>query len=59
MVEGQSVYKVLVRRPKGKTPLRRPRHRWEDSIMMDLREIGSMGQIGFGWLRIESNGEFL
>jgi hypothetical protein len=30
------VYRVLVGRPKGK----RPRHRWEDGIKMDLREIG-------------------
>jgi hypothetical protein len=25
---------------KGKRPLGRPRHRWEDNIKMDLREIG-------------------
>jgi hypothetical protein len=25
---------------EGKTPLRRPRLRWEDNIKMDLREIG-------------------
>jgi hypothetical protein len=24
----------------GKRPLRRPRHRWEDNIRMDFREIG-------------------
>jgi hypothetical protein len=24
-------YRVLVRRPEGKRPLGRPRHRWEDS----------------------------
>jgi hypothetical protein len=29
-----------VRKPEGKRPLRRPRHRWEDIIRMDLREIG-------------------
>jgi hypothetical protein len=27
-------------RPKGKRPLGRPRHRWEDNIKMDLRETG-------------------
>jgi hypothetical protein len=26
--------------PRGKIPLERPRHRWEDGIKMDLREIG-------------------
>jgi hypothetical protein len=38
--EGRSVYRVSVGRPKGKRPLGRPRHRWEDNINMDLREIG-------------------
>jgi hypothetical protein len=31
---------VLVGKPQGKRPLGRPRHRWEDGIRMDLREIG-------------------
>ena len=25
---------------KGKIPLGRPRHRWEDNIKMDLQEVG-------------------
>jgi hypothetical protein len=29
-----------VGKPEGKRPLGRPRRRWEDSIKMDLREIG-------------------
>jgi len=33
----------LVGRPKGKTPLGRPGHMWEDNIKMDLREIGING----------------
>jgi hypothetical protein len=33
----------LVRRPEGKKPLRRPRHRWEDNIKMDLQEVGWWG----------------
>jgi hypothetical protein len=40
MGEGRNVYRVLVGKPKGKRPLERPRHRWEDGIKMDLREIG-------------------
>jgi hypothetical protein len=40
MGEGRNVYRVLVRKPKGKRPLGRLRHRWEDGIRMDLREIG-------------------
>jgi hypothetical protein len=40
MVEERKVNKVLVRKPEGKGPLRRPRNRWEDGIRMDLRETG-------------------
>jgi len=40
MGEGRGVYRVLVGRPEGKRPLGRPRHRWEDNIRMDLREVG-------------------
>jgi hypothetical protein len=40
MGEGRCVYRVLVGRPEGKRPLGRPRHRWEDNIKMDLRDIG-------------------
>jgi hypothetical protein len=40
MGEGRNVYRVLMGKPEGKEPLVRPRHRWEDGIKMDLREIG-------------------
>jgi hypothetical protein len=36
---GRGVDRVLVGRPEGKRPLGMPRHRWEDNIKMDLREI--------------------
>jgi hypothetical protein len=39
MGEGRNVYRVLVGKPEGKRPLRRPRCRWEDGIKIDLREI--------------------
>jgi hypothetical protein len=39
MGEGKDVYRVLVGRPEGKRILGRPRHKWEDNIKMDLREI--------------------
>ena len=29
-------HKVLVGKPEGKRPLRRPRRRWEDNIKIDL-----------------------
>jgi hypothetical protein len=32
------VYKVLVGKTEGRRPLGRPRHRWEDLIIMDLRD---------------------
>jgi hypothetical protein len=33
-------YKILVGQPEGKRPLGKSKHRWEDNIRMDLREIG-------------------
>jgi hypothetical protein len=30
----------LVGKPEGKRHVGRPRHRWEDNIRKDLREIG-------------------
>jgi hypothetical protein len=41
--EGRCVYRVLVGRPKGKRPLGKPGCRWEDSIKVDLKEIGIDG----------------
>jgi hypothetical protein len=43
MGKGRGVYRVLVWRLEDKRPLGRPRHRWEDNIKMDLREIGIKG----------------
>jgi hypothetical protein len=34
------VYKVLVGKPEGKRPLRRPKRRWEEGIRMELRKTG-------------------
>ena len=36
----RGAYRVLVGRPEGRTPLGRPKHRWEDNIKMDLQEVG-------------------
>jgi hypothetical protein len=41
--ERRGVYLVLVGKPEGKRPLGRPRSRWEDSIEMDLQEVGCGG----------------
>jgi hypothetical protein len=40
MGEKRNVYRILVGKPEGKRSLGRPKHRWEDNIKMDLREIG-------------------
>ena len=40
MGEGRGVHRVLVGKPEGKRPMRRPRHRWEGNIKMDLQEVG-------------------
>jgi hypothetical protein len=30
--------KIFVGKPQGKRPLKKPKHTWEDNIIMDLRE---------------------
>jgi hypothetical protein len=40
MGERRDAYRALVGKPEGRRPLGRPRHRWEDNIKMDLREVG-------------------
>jgi hypothetical protein len=42
--EGRGVYTA-----KGKRPLKRSRHRWEDNIKMDLQEVGS---VGMDWIKV-------
>ena len=55
MREGRGVYRVLLGKPEGQRLLGRPRHRWEDSIKIDLREVGT----GWSWLRIGTGGGHL
>jgi hypothetical protein len=57
--EDRKVYKVLVGKPDGKRPLGRRRHRWEDQVKLNLREIGWRVWSGFTWLRIVSSGGLL
>jgi hypothetical protein len=49
MGEERTVYKVLVGKPEGMRPVRRPRRRWKDGIRMDLRKIG-LGSVD--WIRL-------
>ena len=37
------MYRVLVGKPEGRRPVRRPRHKWDDDIKMDLQEVGCGG----------------
>jgi hypothetical protein len=52
MGQERKVYKVLVKKPEGKRPVRRPRRRGKNGIRMNLREIDWRVWIGLNWLRI-------
>jgi len=47
MGKRRCAYRVLVEKPKGRRPLGRPKHRWEDNIKLELQEVawGSMDWI--------------
>jgi hypothetical protein len=47
MGERGGEYRVLVGKPEGKRPLRKPRCRWEDNIKMNLQ---GKGWSGMGWI---------
>ena len=47
--ERRGIYSVLVGKPEGKRPLGRSRHRCEDSIKMDLQEVGCGGT---DWIKL-------
>jgi hypothetical protein len=40
MGEKRNAYRLFVGKPKGRSPLGRPRRRWLDNIGMDLVEVG-------------------
>jgi hypothetical protein len=40
MGEKRNAYRLMVRKPEGKSPLGRPRRRWVDNNKIDLVEIG-------------------
>ena len=40
MEECRSAFKILTGKPIGKRALGWPRHKWEDNIRMDLKEVG-------------------
>jgi hypothetical protein len=40
MGEKRNAYRLLMGKPEGRRPIRKPRRRWLDNIMMDLVEVG-------------------
>jgi hypothetical protein len=40
MGKESGVHRVLVGKPEGKSPLGRPRRRWEDNIKVELQIVG-------------------
>jgi hypothetical protein len=59
MGDRRGAYRALVGKPEGRRPLERPRHRWEDNIKMDQREVGLGAWTGSIWLRIGTGGGLL
>jgi hypothetical protein len=47
MGERRGAYRVLMGKPEGKTPLGRPRRRWEDYIEMSLQKV--RWRLGVDW----------
>jgi len=49
MGEESGVYRVLVGKPEGKSPMGRPSRRCVDNIRMDIQEVGC-GYMDWIWL---------
>jgi hypothetical protein len=45
----RNAHNILIGKPEGKRPLRRPRCRWKDNIRTDLWEIGWKGE---EWIQV-------
>jgi hypothetical protein len=43
MGENRSAYRLLVGKPEGRRPLKKPRRSWVDNIKMDVLERGLGG----------------
>ena len=56
---GKGAYRVLVGKPKKKTPLARSRLRWQDNIKRISRKWDIGAWTGSRWLRIGTGGGHL
>jgi hypothetical protein len=45
----RNAYRILVGKPEGKRPLGRPKCKWVNNIIVDLREIG---WDGMDWINL-------
>ena len=53
--ERRGVYRVLLGKPEGKSPLERPRRRWEDNIKIYIKEMGLEGMDWIDLVRDREN----
>jgi hypothetical protein len=54
MWEMRNMYKILVGKPEGKKPIRRPRCRWEHNIKINLK---TTGLDGMDWIHVAQDGD--
>jgi hypothetical protein len=54
-----NAYKILVRKPEGKRPLGRPRHRGRVILRLILKKYSENVWTGFMWVRVGTSGELL
>jgi hypothetical protein len=59
--EKRNAYRLMVRKPKERRTLGRPRRKWVDSIIMDFGELvwGDVDWTELVWLRTGAGGELL
>jgi hypothetical protein len=50
----RGVYNVLVGKPEGTRPLRRPRRRWEDNIKANVQDVRFWGM---DWIELAQDRE--
>jgi hypothetical protein len=55
----RNAYRILVGKPEGKSPLRRPRCIWVNNIKWILERWDGIAWIGLIWLRMETSGGLL